>query len=1074
MLLFFCLSFVKADNYYVDAQNGSDSTGNGLLSQPWKTINYSIQHISGHGHNLYIAKGTYYENIVLDKRINLIGEGAPVTKIIAQSEWSVHTLIDIVGVGGPVRIEGLTIDGNNIMDYGIESDNAHQIINNNIIKCTKIGIRNWFSAVLTIRGNKIINNGTSQSSGTSGLNLIANLGTISDPGFNEIYNNGSYDVEAWGDMSAELNWWGQSPPDSGQFYRYDVDFDPWLTAPPLVINNGDTLVNNKNVVLLININQHLPGDTKIQFSNDNVNWTDAESLITSKQWVLSNGDGIKAVYAQFRDYENNIKYTKIFSSIVLDLTPPIGSLIINGEDSATKSPEVNLNINSIDITSGMGQGAEMQFSNDNFSWSDPEPYTDSKIWNLTSGDGLKTIYMKLKDVAGNWSETISESILLDTTPPEGTIMINNNQEIAQHPVIEITSDIYDDGSGMNDNAMMQFSNDNIAFSTPETYKTHKTWILPGSEGLKTVYAKFCDAVGNWTHMEISDNILLELDQIKIYVDDNGNNDTGDGSQNSPYKTITYALTKTTDPSKLYSIHVAQGQYNTDLGESFPIIIKNGVSLIGNNHNNTILDAGNNERVIKAVGINIPSTKISGFTIKNGCNSDGGAGIFITAGSSLIVENNIIMDNSVPVRYISTSPKSESGGGIYILNSSPEIKNNQILNNWTGATDIYKTGSGGYGGGIAISGSASLPLIENNIVSSNKAINTSYASGFGGGIYIGNNASAILTGNIISDNLLHQRSATSGPTYGGGIYISNSSQSTVIKNKISNNYAMASYGSISECSGIYVNNSEIKISNNIISQNDFSGISLNQSSPNIINNTIVFNEQDGIFQQNSCSPVIMNNIIAYNSKFGIREFDISSSPDSVFFNLFYINESGLYLDQGELEYYFVEDLDLQAPESSNNLSGDPLFVNLDSENYHLLTGSPAVNAGNPDPQYNDIDGSRNDIGAYGGEDYFVNIYDEKYSFQILERNNLIHNYPNPFNSITSIIYQLHKDSYAVLKIYNIHGQLVKTLIEGKQREGSYKIQWNGIDENGNSVAEGLYIYHLTADGLSQSNKMILIR
>lgn len=951
-LIFICSYTVSAEEYYVNANKGSDITGNGSLAIPWKTITYSIQQISGHGHTLHIAKGTYNENIKLDKRINLVGEGAPITKIVAQSQWSVHTLIDLVGVGGAVRIEGLTIDGNNVVDYGIESDNSHQIINNIITRTTEIGIRNWFSAILTIRGNKIINNGTSQSSFTSGLNLIGDLGTIADPGFNEIHDNGSHDIEAWGAISAELNWWGQSPPDSGQFYRYTVDFDPWLDAPPVTINNGDTLTNNKNVVLALSINQHLPAGTTVQFSNDNVIWTDVEALITSKQWELSNGDGIKAVYAQFRDSENNIKFTKIFSSIVLDITPPIGSLLINAGNSATNSSEVNLGINCNDATSGMGQGAEMQFSNDNFNWSAPEPYAVSKMWNLTSFDELKIVYMRLKDVAGNWSSAISDSILLDTTPPTGTITINNNDEIAHHPIVEITSNINDVGSGMNEGALMQFSNDNIIFSIPEIYKTQKTWMLSGSEGLKTVYAKFCDVVGNWTQAEISDNISLTLEHIKIYVDDDGSNQTGDGSQNSPYKTITYALSKATDPAKLYSIQVASGVYDINIGESYPIIVKNGVSLIGANREITILDAGGVDRVIKAVSINLSTTKISGFTITNGSNKDGGGGIFITAGSSLIIENNIITNNGVPVSYVSTSPKSELGGGIYILNSSPEIKNNQIVNNWVGATDIYKTGSGGWGGGIAVSGSAASALIQDNIITSNKAITTSFASAMGAGIYIGNNANATIIGNTITENLLHQRSATSGPTQGGGIYISNSSQSTIIKNEVLNNSAMASYGSISECSGIYLDNSTIKISNNIISQNYFSGISLNHSSPKIINNTIVYNEQDGIFQQNSSSPIIMNNIIAYNSKFGIREFDTNSSPESVSFNLFYINESGLYLNDGTQEFYFVNDLDLQVPESSDNLSGDPLFVNIVSGDFHLLVGSPAIDAGNPDPQYND--------------------------------------------------------------------------------------------------------------------------
>ncbi len=88
--------------------------------------------------------------------------------------------------------------------------------------------------------------------------------------------------------------------------------------------------------------------------------------------------------------------------------------------------------------------------------------------------------------------------------------------------------------------------------------------------------------------------------------------------------------------------------------------------------------------------------------------------------------------------------------------------------------------------------------------------------------------------------------------------------------------------------------------------------------------------------------------------------------------------------------------------------------------------------------------------------------------------LAQNYPNPFNNVTTIEYQLPKDTQVTLRIFNIAGEFVKTLIEEKQTAYYYKIQWDGRDENGNSVAGGLYLYYLKADGFSQSNKMVLIR
>ena len=70
-------------------------------------------------------------------------------------------------------------------------------------------------------------------------------------------------------------------------------------------------------------------------------------------------------------------------------------------------------------TDGSGSGvAQMQFSNDNSTWSGWETYATTKSWTLASGDGLKTVYARFKDVAGNvTTATISATITLGATPP---------------------------------------------------------------------------------------------------------------------------------------------------------------------------------------------------------------------------------------------------------------------------------------------------------------------------------------------------------------------------------------------------------------------------------------------------------------------------------------------------------------------------------------------------------------------------------------------------------------------------------------------------------------------------------
>ena len=86
-----------------------------------------------------------------------------------------------------------------------------------------------------------------------------------------------------------------------------------------------------------------------------------------------------------------------------------------------------------------------------------------------------------------------------------------------------------------------------------------------------------------------------------------------------------------------------------------------------------------------------------------------------------------------------------------------------------------------------------------------------------------------------------------------------------------------------------------------------------------------------------------------------------------------------------------------------------------------------------------------------------------------------NYPNPFNPETTIRFQIPAAQRIVLTIYNIQGQKVKTLIDEQMQPGSHSVIWDGIDESGNKVASGIYIYTLqSSTGYKASKKMILIK
>ena len=85
-----------------------------------------------------------------------------------------------------------------------------------------------------------------------------------------------------------------------------------------------------------------------------------------------------------------------------------------------------------------------------------------------------------------------------------------------------------------------------------------------------------------------------------------------------------------------------------------------------------------------------------------------------------------------------------------------------------------------------------------------------------------------------------------------------------------------------------------------------------------------------------------------------------------------------------------------------------------------------------------------------------------------------NQPNPFNPETVIKYALPNATQVSIRIYNIVGQLVKTLVDDYQPAGQHQVVWNGTSENGERVASGIYLYRFVTPDHQQTLKMTLLK
>ena len=88
--------------------------------------------------------------------------------------------------------------------------------------------------------------------------------------------------------------------------------------------------------------------------------------------------------------------------------------------------------------------------------------------------------------------------------------------------------------------------------------------------------------------------------------------------------------------------------------------------------------------------------------------------------------------------------------------------------------------------------------------------------------------------------------------------------------------------------------------------------------------------------------------------------------------------------------------------------------------------------------------------------------------------LYQNYPNPFNPNTIIAYALPEDTRVKISIYNILGQLVRTLVDTEMKAGNHKATWDGTDVSGSRVSSGIYFYKLNTDNYTQSKKMVMMK
>ena len=564
----------------------------------------------------------------------------------------------------------------------------------------------------------------------------------------------------------------------------------------------------------------------------------------------------------------------------------------------------------------------------------------------------------------------------------------------------------------------------------------------------------------------------DLPQSSYYVSVSGDDSTGTGTAENPWKTITFALAQLTpDSLNNDTLNVLPGRYSPSAtGESFPLNLPSFLTLKGAGRDSTILDA---EAVLDSLlrtVIDIIDAKVisvEGFTLTGGFASarpdNLGGGIFVQNASNVTIKYNDIVNNHA----VSIFGGGGFGGGLFInLSESIIIFSNNIMSN-----DASGDGTGG--GGIYAAASI---MIVDNLISGNFVL-----GGFvpiGGGIALGSNDTYLISGNEITNNLSER--------IGAGLFFQDNSNTLVIRNNIFGNEILSSGGGIAivgeegnaviggtEGNGnnIYKNRAGVPIGKdlfvsefdeifhvnaeyNFFSTNFNPASSSDLVSPLDVFDTDPFSEDTIIFKD--------TRLVVFRPKLDFGTLKLGSTTERTFTiaNLFRDDDSTLGITTALIDndQFSVMEMPTSIENGKFSKAVISFTPNVEGETIAELTIEST---------------SGTEIVRLRGGTDIIGI-DEERGNSIPEDFVLYPPFPNPFNSRITITFELKKAMPISLSIQNVLGKRIKMLVEEYHNPGIYSYEWDGTNNYLELTGSGLYLIAFTAGEQTKTQKIVLLK
>lgn len=409
----------------------------------------------------------------------------------------------------------------------------------------------------------------------------------------------------------------------------------------------------------------------------------------------------------------------------------------------------------------------------------------------------------------------------------------------------------------------------------------------------------------------------------------------------------------------------------------------------------------------------------------------GAGVYVYGGAPTLI-NCDITDNTPITDY--TQPAL--GGGLYVTDAALTLD---------GCTVSGHDGLGSGGGIYATNNVGATTLaLSHNVIANNSALTK------GAGVFM-DGTGLIMVGDTLSDNVI----ATGGTFMMGGGLRLESGLADLDSLSVSGN--AGTFGGGLSFSGT----ADIFLANSLIENNSATvlagGVHLdNAGTATIVGNTVAANSAPsggaGVYLINTTAD-LSNNLVAFNTGGTSVGNGVQGSNSTVIFAC-----NDVFGNDG-LQYNGLFD----PTGSDGNVSLDPLFCDLTGGDYTVEAGSPVLPAQSGCGQ----------IGALGEGCEGGTAVDDPIG-ATPERFSVGPNYPNPFNPKTTLRFALPAAAHTTVRVYDVSGRLVKTLVDETLAAAVHTVEWTGRDAAGREVAAGVYFYRIRSGEHEHVGQMALIK